>query len=200
MDLNIPLCYNDDFLPVHEVIMQKLGRLFNKGIVLLHGLPGTGKTTYIRYISTIIDKQLIYVPPDYAHRLASPEFISLMFDYPNSILVIEDAENIICERASNDNLSVANLLNLSDGLLSDCLNIQLICTFNTDISKIDKALLRKGRIIARYHFKELSLPKAQHLAKHLDLQEPITQPMTLAEIFNMKDACFYDVIERRIGF
>jgi len=52
---------------------------------------------------------------------------------------------------------MANLLNLSDGLLSDCLHMQLISTFNTDIARLDKALLRKGRVIARYEFKPLTV-------------------------------------------
>jgi len=56
------------------------------------------------------------------------------------------------------------LLNISDGLLYDCLNIQIICSFNIDIIKVDSALLRKGRLIAKYEFKELEVAKAQALS------------------------------------
>ena len=108
----------------------------------------TGKTSYIRYLTSLIDKKMIYIPPEYAHKIASPDFLTLLIANPNSILIIEDAENIVEERDGYRNASVANLLNVADGLLSDCLNIQILCTFNAHISKIDKALLRKGRLIA----------------------------------------------------
>ena len=131
---------------------------------MLHGLPGTGKTTYIRHLATLIKKQLIFVPFEVAHRISSPDFISFMIDHKESVLIIEDAESLLKTREDGENLSVASLLNLSDGLLSDALHMQLVCTFNTNISRVDKALLRKGRAIARYEFKPLSIEKSTRLA------------------------------------
>ena len=44
---------------------------------------------------------------------------------PNSVLIIEDAENVIMDRKLNNSGSVSrNLLNISDGLLADFLNVQ----------------------------------------------------------------------------
>src|SRR5690606_40310427 len=90
--------------------------------------------------------------------------LELLINNPNSVFVIEDAENIVIDRNLQNGSPVAGLLNLADGLLADCLNIQLICTFNTDLSKIDPALMRKGRLIASYEFKELKVEKAQKLS------------------------------------
>lgn len=183
-EINLELNYNDDFYPIHELIVSRFNQPDEKGIVLLHGEPGNGKTTYVRYLATMLEKRLIYVPPDLTSKIASPEFLPLLMDYPNSILVIEDAENILKERQGGDNASISNLLNLSDGLLSDCLNIQLLCSFNADISKIDKALLRKGRIIAKYEFNRLKKEKAQALAYQLGQNRIIESDSTLAEIYN----------------
>ena len=58
--------------------------------------------------------------------------------------MIEDAENILIDREAGGSSAVSALLNLTDGLLSDCLNIQIICTFNTDLSKLDRALSVKA--------------------------------------------------------
>ena len=69
--------------------------------------------------------------------------------------------------AGNRRCQVSALLNITDGLLSDWLNIQLICSFNSDISKIDSALMRKGRLIAKYEFKELEVEKANALSLKL---------------------------------
>jgi hypothetical protein len=182
--LDIDLYYNDDFKTVDAVIKERLSKENDKGIVLLHGLPGTGKTTYLRYLIGNVKKKVMFVSPSVACNLMNPEFIDLLIDNPNSILVIEDAENIIMDRKYSSQSSVSNLLNISDGLLSDCLNVQIICTFNSALSLVDSALLRKGRLIAKYEFGKLHVGKARALSNHLGLNQNISKPMTLAEITN----------------
>ncbi len=182
--LDIDLYYNDDFKPVDETIKQRLAKEHDKGIILLHGLPGTGKTTYLRHLIGSTNKRILFVSPGVAGNLMNPEFIDLLIDNPNAILVIEDAENIIMDRKFSSNSSVSNLLNISDGLLSDCLNVQIICTFNSALHMVDSALMRKGRLIAKYEFTKLDTGKAQRLSDHLGFSNTITAPMTIAEIAN----------------
>lgn len=188
--LDIGLYYNDDFKEVDTIIKERLAKENDKGIILLHGLPGTGKTTYLRHLIGSINKRVLFVSPAVAGNLMNPEFIDLLIDNPNAVLIIEDAENIILDRKFSGNSSVSNLLNLSDGLLSDCLNVQLICTFNSEISLVDSALMRKGRLIARYEFGKLDTEKAQQLACHLKSDKIITRPMTLAEITHAEEKEF----------
>jgi ATPase family associated with various cellular activities (AAA) len=182
--LDIGLYYNDDFEEADRVIKERLSKQNDKGIVLLHGLPGTGKTTYLRHLIGSMKKKILFVSPSVAGNLMNPEFIDLLIDNPNAILVIEDAENIMMDRKHNSNSSVSNLLNLSDGLLSDCLNVQIICTFNSSLQLIDQALMRKGRLIARYEFGKLTVEKAAKLSAHLGFDTVIEKPMTLADITN----------------
>ena len=185
--LDIDLYYNDDFKPVDEIIKQRLAKTNDKGIILLHGLPGTGKTTYLRHLIGSIKKKVLFVSPAVAGNLVNPEFMDLLIDNPNAVLVIEDAENIIMDRKFSSNSSVSNLLNISDGLLSDCLNVQIICTFNSELNMVDDALLRKGRLIAKYEFEKLGAVKAQRLSDHLGFAKEISRPMTIAEITNPDD-------------
>jgi len=58
--------YNDDFLPIHQTILERLRKKNDKGLVLLHGKPGTGKTSYIRYLITQTRKPVIFLPPNMA--------------------------------------------------------------------------------------------------------------------------------------
>jgi hypothetical protein len=200
--LSIEDNYNDDFLPIHQVILKRLSKKNDKGLVLLHGSPGTGKTSYIRYLISKVKKNIIFLPPQLASSLTNPDLISLILDNTNSIFVIEDAENLITSRESNEYSPVSTLLNLTDGLLSDSLSIQIICTFNTDISRIDKALLRKGRLIAKYEFRPLEVEKAQKLADKLKLNKKIQKPTTLTEIYNNEEIVFAESYteNKRIGF
>jgi hypothetical protein len=136
-----------------------------------------------------------------AAAITNPDLISILIDNPNSIFVIEDAENIVMDRQRNGRSPVSALLNISDGLLSDCLNIQIICSFKTDISKIDSALMRKGRLIAKYEFKELEVEKAMQLSKKLGFDSNLDSPMTLTAIYNQDEKDFQHIRKRNpIGF
>ena len=199
--LSISDNYNDDFKEVHQTIYKKLSMQNGKGLVLLHGKPGTGKTSYIRYLIASVKKDVIFLPPSMASNITNPSLMALLIKNPNSIFVIEDAENIIIDRETSDQSPVSTLLNISDGLLSDCLNIQIICSFNTDISKVDSALMRKGRLIAKYEFRELDVLKAQQLSDKLNFKSVINKPMTLSEIYNQTDMDFKPKNQRNsIGF
>ncbi len=198
--LDINLYYNDDFKLIDALIKERLGKENDKGIVLLHGLPGTGKTTYLRYLIGTLKKKVMFVSPAVACNLMNPEFMDLLLDNPNSVLVIEDAENIIMDRKYSDQSSVSNLLNISDGLLSDCLNVQIICTFNSELRFVDNALLRKGRLIAKYEFGKLSVEKAKALSNYLGLNNSITKPITLAEITNSAEHYQPEPRIQSIGF
>ncbi len=200
INCDVSVQYNDDFAAIGELIMQRLSEAKSKGIVLLHGLPGTGKTSYIRYIVRQLNKKMIYIPSSQAGRLGDPEFLPFLLRHPDSILIIEDAEEILQERQNGQNGAISNLLNLSDGLLSDCLNIQIICTFNAPIARIDQALLRKGRIIASYNFQPLTKEKANQLLSMLRVPHQTNKEMTLAEIYHLKDRDFVGQPKTKIGF
>lgn len=191
--------YNEDFKDVSKIILERLNTKDDKGLVLLHSKPGMGKTSYIRHvINNVDDKRVIYMPPDLAGELSNPELIPFLSLVPNSIIIIEDAENVLMKRTGQQNQAISNILNLSDGLLSDCLNIQIMATFNTDLLNIDEALLRKGRLIAKYEFKELTIDRKKNLAKKLNIVFDKNN-QTLAEMYNSSTPEFTKT-SKKIGF
>lgn len=177
--------YNEDLQSAHDTIMAFLKKKNQSGLVLLHGEPGTGKSTYIRHLITATDKKVIFLPPGLAGNLDAPSFTSFLIEHANTVFVIEDAEELITARDTGRNSSISMILNLTDGLLGESLGIKIIATFNTDLRKIDKALLRKGRLISLYEFKKLEKVRSKHLLALLGHTEAqVDYAMSLAEIFN----------------
>lgn len=198
LNLDIKGNYNDDFIGISEKIISNLNEMDKSGLYLLHGHHGTGKTTYIRHLIRKINKRVIFISPNMADQISSPDMIPFLMKYPNSVIVIEDSENIIKSRSGGGNQSVSNLLNISDGILGDCLKFQVICTFNTNKEEIDEALTRKGRLIQSYDFQSLDLEKTNILLKKLGYSES-KKPMILSDIYNKLDNNFLKE-ESHIGF
>lgn len=167
-------------------------------LMLLHGDPGTGKSNYIKHIISNSKKKVIYIAPSMLGVISSPQFVTFMMTNKDSILLIEDAEEVL---SVDRNSATNNLLGLTDGFLKDSLGLKVIATFNCDIGKIDPALMRKGRMFLEYKFDKLTIEECEDLAKFLNLSRPITEPMTLAEFFNEEDNHVENSFEeRRIGF
>lgn len=183
--LSIERQYNDDFPPIHKRIAGFLKKTATSGLILLHGQPGTGKSTYIRFLLQRIRKKVLFLSPALASNLDNPSLMTLLLANRECIVVIEDAEDLLASRESNKNDAISTILNLTDGILGSSLGIQFIATFNTHIRNIDKALLRKGRLAAMYEFKALSAEKATTLMKSIDPTcKNAHAPMTLAEIYH----------------
>jgi SpoVK/Ycf46/Vps4 family AAA+-type ATPase len=130
--------------------------------------------------------------------MTKPGFLPFLMQHPNSILIIEDAENIVRDRQQESflpNQAVANLLNLSDGLLGDAMHQQIICTFNCDVKGIDPALLRDGRLVIEHKFEKLSVENARRLCVQLAVPgngQDIHESISLAEIYARKNAAVGD--------
>jgi SpoVK/Ycf46/Vps4 family AAA+-type ATPase len=186
-DIPLELNYGESFVDKYADIVDKL-RSNKHGLFIFHGEPGTGKTTLIRKLVSELaeDKTIIYVPSYFMYEIASPELISFISKFRNSVLLLEDAEMILTSSEEERSQAVSNILNISDGLLNDHMDMQIIATFNAQKKVIDEALLRKGRLMVDYKFKKLTAIQATKLSKYIGLNKTYTTPMTLAEIYEEK--------------
>lgn len=204
-DVQLDLNYGESFVEKYNDIVNKLKN--NKhGLFLFHGESGTGKTVLIRKLVSDLseEKTIIYVPSYFMFDIANPELISFISKFKNSILLLEDAEQILTSSEEERNQAVANILNISDGLLNDHMDMQIIATFNANKKIIDKALLRKGRLMVDIWFKKLTAIQATKLSKYIGLNKTYTEPKTLAEIYEEKGGSKQlidnDTVTTKIGF
>lgn len=184
-----PNLYDEEFEQFHNNLMNNLDE---KGLTLIHGKPGTGKTNYIKNLTLLKEKKkFIFIPTHLSYKLGDPSFLSFLSSYPNSVLVIEDAENCLIDESSTRSAGVSTLLNITDGILADMLNIHVIATFNCSINHVDEALKRPGRLKGLYEFKEIPKEKIRELSNN-EFQES----MTVAEFYNKK----LTVKKQTVGF
>lgn len=198
INMDVDECFDDDFKPIHEIIDNSIEEQ-GSGLIILHGYQGTGKTTYIRKLINTHNKRFIMMNNNVMNSFTDPNFINFLMKQKDSIIIIEDCEQLLKERSINSfNNGVSSILNITDGIYSDIINLKIIATFNSNLSDIDPALLRKGRLIAKYEFKPLSIDKTNKLLTKLGYPESDVK-LTLAEIFNYKDASF-EKNKNKIGF
>ncbi len=188
MSVDIENNYNDDFANADRMIQSFLNDEKRNGITMLHGKYGTGKSSYIRHLIKNVNKRFIYLPLNLMYEVSSPDILNFFSEYRDSILILEDCEELIKPRngSNSGNQALVNLLNIGDGLLSDALAFKLICTFNADLKQIDPAIMRRGRLAVRYEFKPLSVEKAKALADKHQITMDINAPVTIADIFNQQ--------------
>ena len=202
--IDLELNYGTGFTKIHRNIVDTIrGKNDNNAkLVLLHGLPGTGKTTYLKYLAHELGKKVLFLPPVMADGIVNPDFVPFLMENKDCVLIVEDAEKVIGDRqSSGSSIGVSNLLNLSDGILGDILNIHIIATFNMDREKIDSALLRKGRLIAEHKFGKLSVNDTNKLLEKIGKETTSDKELTLAEIYNIDNQQDKTKEERQtIGF
>jgi hypothetical protein len=198
--------YNEDFVEFEDRLVNLLSEK-KPGLFLLHGEPGTGKSSAIRHLVEKVKRNFIFIPPQMISHLSSPEFADIITDsHKGSVLILEDAEKALMKRESDDGFSnstlVSSVLNLTDGLYADLGQLAIIATYNCDRNLIDSALLRKGRLKAEYRFNKLEKERAQSLADKLEKDMKISEAMTLADIFNHEQQYSNNEREKKraIGF
>lgn len=184
VEVDINENYNDDFKKVYDDTVKFLEDR-SSGLILFYGPAGTGKTHLIRHLVSAVPREYIIVPNSIASRLGDPDMITFVTDHTDSVFILEDCEQLLEDRGENPfNNAISTILNMADGLLSDICNIKFICTFNAPVSKIDPALLRKGRCVAKYDFGPLCKEKVAILNEKYNLGHTEIKDMTLAEVYN----------------
>jgi SpoVK/Ycf46/Vps4 family AAA+-type ATPase len=131
--------------------------------------------------------------------ITDSSFIKFLLDYKDSIFILEDCESLLVSRDGEKNSAIQTLLSISDGILGDSLKIKFICTFNTDLNNIDKAILRKGRLKVKYEFKDLTKDKVEKIFEKQNIPTEYAKEMPLCDAYNFSEDDYNENISK-IGF
>ena len=199
--IDLELNYGKEFLEVDKKVKEFLQEN-NPGLVLLHGVSGSGKTTYIKHlVNSISSQKFIYVPSHLTNMFSDPAIMPFFLEEgKDCVIILEDAEEVLAPRNEGGKNTVSNILNLSDGLLAESLQSRLICSFNTKKTQVDPALLRKGRLKVEHEFLPLGVEEANKLLKHLGVEDKVTKPTVLSDLYNWKLETGHIEKTEKIGF
>lgn len=167
-------CINPDLYPdIDPEILAKEFIESDDNLLIVHGDPGTGKTSFIKYLTLQLYRLKNISNISYAKdwkTMNDSQFWPKITGYEPPLLILDDLDHDLTTQDSKRSEFVSNLLSYLDGVLTNKSNKVIIST-NQPIGTIDAALLRSGRCFDCIELHKLKASYAKEIWDNLDLKE-----------------------------
>jgi hypothetical protein len=167
------------------------------GLVIFWGERGCGKSNFIDYLTSVVDRDVIFLPNTMTDLATnSPDFRKILTKFHKPIVVIDDCEIVFSEFFTKSNLMCNNLIQLVDSVVP-VEELTVITLFNSkDEDDIDHNLLESNALIDLVEFTRLDKEEANELAKTLKIKSKFTGETKLVDVFKAN----YFETKEKVGF
>jgi hypothetical protein len=168
----------------------------DKGLVILSGERGTGKTSTISYIADNLDRIVIFIPNNLIDQtINNSDFRKFLKKYYKPVLVLDDCEMIFNEFFTKSNMIVNNLLQIVDGFTYN--DVTVVAIFNVeDSSEIDHSLLECNNLLEVVNFDYLESDEATDLSNLMKNSKKYKNKTKLIDVIKKKN----QTDRKHIGF
>jgi len=181
---------------------KSLSSLFKKikksksGLSIFYGERGTGKTSVIKSLPNILDKNIFFIPNNIIeHTILNAGFINFIKKYNESVLIIDDFELVI-DNYSRYNSVINTITQLVDSLISEIININIILIFNTESLSEIEDLIDCNSLLDIIKFDYLTQTEANKLSNYLGSKIKYKNNSRLLDIINSNNTNY----KKRVGF
>jgi hypothetical protein len=166
-------------------------------LILWHGQPGTGKTHALRSLlrewqpwcdaAFITDaERFVGGAPTYLFQVARflGGRVAAQANKRSKLIILEDAgELMTTEARTTIGQGLSRLLNLTDGLMGQGLNVMVLITTNEPLSTMHPAVVRPGRCLSEMEFGPLSVETANRWLRTHRSDVTVAKPTPLAQLY-----------------
>lgn len=203
-----------NYTPPTAGILDQLVKITPESImgrlVLLHGSPGTGKTTFLRALSSewrawcrteiIMDPEVLFGDSGYIMEtmLGSQNGVTGYYGDDDDesakkkkwrLVILEDTGELIAKDAKHQTgQALSRLLNIADGILGQGTKVIIAITTNENVKELHEAIVRPGRCLAQVEFASLSCIEARQWLAGNDVSCALeNREYTLAELITIRN-------------
>lgn len=195
-NIDIEEIYNNETIKSIKKIKKRIKKS-RKGLTIFYGDKGTGKTEMMKHLISLTDKSCLFIPSNTLDiTINNPEFKSILQNYQDIILTIDDCEFFTNGKFSKMNYVTNNLVQLVDSIISDSLNLHILLIFNIlEDEEIDETLLDCNNLLDIIEFDKLDFELSTELSKTLGFNRKYKTDQRLVDIFNNRK----DIQKNKIG-